>query len=113
MTLQTANEEIDGIITEYQNGDYSSFAHCLRIHLVHPSSILEALESCRCCYRDSTIFRETQTLEESETDYEYNLEESETDYEYNLEESETDYEYNLEESETDYEYILDDGPDSP
>jgi len=53
MTFQSAMEEIDGIFDEYRNNNqrYPTFAHCLRPHLAFPASVLDALETCRCCQR--------------------------------------------------------------
>lgn len=51
ISFQTAMEEIDGILDEYQNGSYPTFAHCLRTLLASPVRVLEALETCRCCQR--------------------------------------------------------------
>jgi hypothetical protein len=55
ISLESAIEELKGIeLYEYNNrgrGRYPTFAHCLRIHLAHPASISQALETCRCCHR--------------------------------------------------------------
>lgn len=55
MTSSDAIGEMEGIARDEYNGRmsriYPTFAHCLRIHLVYPASVLQALETCRCCQR--------------------------------------------------------------
>lgn len=71
MTLETALEEVEGIAhEEYRFDRFSNFAHCLRVHLAHPASVMQALETCRCCQRHQqnrslvnwTIFNASERL---------------------------------------------------
>ena len=94
MTLETAMEELDGIQRyNYRIERYNTFAHCLRIHLAYPASVMQALETCRCCQRHQqnrslvewTIYNEPVqlpgVLSNDLTDSDYVSEtDSETDY---------------------------------
>jgi hypothetical protein len=71
MTLETAIDQITGILRdEYISSSFSNFAHCLRVHLANPASVMHALDTCQCCQRHQqnrslvnwTIFNASERL---------------------------------------------------